>query len=122
MVVGKVFKYGMCETWANWMLAECEKRGLTNAANFRAPTRLDCCAWEELGTARIVKTAKELKMTAELRTEVDDYVPKPFNNAVPDGGVEEVRDPELAADIQNAVEQEQEEVVQPKNKQKRKRK
>ena len=60
-------------------------------------------------------------MTAELRTEVDGYVPKPFNNAVPDGGVEEVRDPELAADIQNTVEQEQEEVVQPKNKQKKRK-
>ena len=113
--MGKVFKYGMFETWANWMLAECEKRGLTNAANFRAPTRLDCCAWEELGTAGIVKTV-------ELRTEVDGYVPKPFNNAVPDGGVEEVRDPELAADVQIAVDQEREEVVQPKKKQKKKNK
>jgi hypothetical protein len=45
VVIGKVFKDGMCEAWANWMLTECEKRGLSKTANFKAPTRLDSCQW-----------------------------------------------------------------------------
>ena len=45
VVVGKLFKDGICDEWATWMLNECEKMGTTAAGNYKHPTYPDCLQW-----------------------------------------------------------------------------
>ena len=105
VVVGKAFKNGLCNKWADWMMEKCESAGLTKTGNFRHPTWPDClkwvaAVWEDLDTAGVVRKAAELKMTSDPGPVVEGYVDTDFKNVQPRGEVEEVRDRELEQDLE----------------------
>ena len=104
VVVGKVFKDGMCDQWATCMLEESKKLGTTDAGNFKHPTYPDCLewvvkAWNDVNTAGVLKKAKELGMTADPGPEIEGYVDEHFQDAVPVGSEVEVDDPEFQEDL-----------------------
>ena len=105
VVVGKLFKDGICDEWVTWMLNECEKMGTTAAGNYKHPTYPDCLqwvskVWKELDTAGVVKASQRLGMTADPAPEVEGYVDKYFKDYQPDAEEIQVEDPDFAADLE----------------------
>ena len=104
-VVGKLFKDGMCDAWADWMLNESQKFGTTPAGNYKHPTYPDCLQWASkvwnyLNTEGVVKKAKQLGMCAEPGPEIEGFIDQQFQDEQPIGEVVEVEDPEFGPDLQ----------------------
>ena len=104
VVVGKPFKDGMCDLWADWMLNENPKLGLTDAGIYQAPSQMDCIswvaqAWKELKTCGVVKKAKELGMTADPGPIVEGYVERNFEDPAPNAQEADVYIAELERDF-----------------------
>ena len=77
VVVGKPFKDGMCDKWANWML-EASTQGVTAAGNYKHPERIDCVkwvsqVWDDLKMDGVKAKAAELGMTSDLGPEIPGY-------------------------------------------------
>ena len=105
VVVGNIFKDGICNEWATWMLNECEKMGTTSAGNYKHPTYPDCLqwvskVWRELDTAGVVKASQRLGMTADPGPEVEGYVDKYFKDYQPGGEEIPVEYLDFAADLE----------------------
>ena len=87
------------------MITECERRGLTEAGNYRAPTPTDCnkwvaSAWEALKVDGVKKKAKELGMLVDPGPPVEGYVDNlDFVDAQPQGEEEVFADEDLLADL-----------------------
>ena len=104
VVIGKPFKDAMCDLWAEWMLHEKPKLGLTAAGIYKSPTQMDCIswvaqAWKELSAAGVVKKAKDLGMTADPGSAIEGYVERNFNDELPTGEEADVYIAELEHDL-----------------------
>ena len=113
VVIGKPFKDALCDIWADWMLEQCERRGVTPAGNYKSPTRTEinswvAKAWKNLKMNGVKKAAHRLGMSADPGEPVEGYVPAVFKDVAPRGAEEEYGDRELWQDLERAAREDDE--------------